>query len=1284
MMPPKEVIPGIRRSLRSRQSVRAVLCLTLIVPVLVKAQTAVKSAFPLAFDTAYFARASNGAVSVLVDKATGQFWVETQTGVPILFAGGAGGTSFTNVRFQGVTFTNNNLRGPAVPEGTVRMPEGSARPSQDRVVFTAVLRVERDSLELTQEFIPDLVQDFAFVRIRTTLRNLSRSSVSAGFLMMYDLFIGGIDNVDLDVGGARIVRERDWRGDRIPDRFEGEVSGKNIHVRGLLGGAGVDRPDQFVVGSWRYNGYLGAASWDYTPSGLPWQDNAVLMQWNETTIPPGGTMTRTTEYGYLVQYDVDMVCSADSLDVNSSENGYVPDPSLVRAIVRNMGYLAIPLCAVEVSVPPGAVLDTGETVRKTHPNILVHGDSATFAWRFHILPTDTPRVLPFTLHLTDPLAVNRQCGVVVPVPALPRFDASVVCPDTLRLELAPDGKSYTPNPFDIVVVIRNSGTGTLAALAAAISLPPEIQLVTGPAAVPVVPLPLLPGQIGTATWRVQALPQAAALNVSFGVTVTGTHVPAISCSGAVFLPAVKEEEPCLQNGVSARGTEFWTVFPLNSGTGSKSLRLFFAATEQTRVRVERPLLGHSDEFVVTPNSIAAFDIEREMERMVDETVGRFGIRITSDRPISVYEGSLMERHSDASLVLPLSALGTKYVTAGYNYQDTDEHLVVCATQDGTSVSITPFGMTSTRRPARVPFTIALDKGEVYEVVSGILGSFGGLTGSFVEADKPVVVFSGARTGWIPENARSTYGFLNPHFDQIPPIRHLGTMYILVPFLSRFGSDTWKVVSTEDATDVTIGNDPPVHLSQAGDWYEFRLDNPSILTATKPVLLVQFANSAAWDDSLNEYGDGSMVVLPPVDRYASCHLFPSGFLPSSTPASNFGLLLQPGSWIETPDDSLVASSVFTAECWVNFQSGGLIVTRDVSSGSPSDWQLWCDWTNKRLAFITAASPPDEYFYTPDNSIQPDTWYHLALVVNGSAGRAVLYMNGSQALTANFTPRSFDANTGLAWGGYFGNTAGAYLRATIDEARYWNLERTEDEIRRTMWRRLREDERNGLVGYWSFCGSIDDSSTYRRRTFVHGNPQVVPLMGFPQEMNCDGVSGHRSFVNLVVPDGGEGNIALNGSFLPDSAFHRVPGTAFKAAGIEVPAGTTRVETSDPRGVGVVAYGFAYHDAYSFVPDFIMHHTAGTGEKTGPVAPGRLTIAPNPARHAVNITYSLPDDGEAVLVLYDALGRALMRSVIRLDGHASTTFRLDLRGVPAGMYTVLLSGHGFSLAERLMVVP
>lgn len=194
--------------------------------------------------------------------------------------------------------------------------------------------------------------------------------------------------------------------------------------------------------------------------------------------------------------------------------------------------------------------------------------------------------------------------------------------------------------------------------------------------------------------------------------------------------------------------------------------------------------------------------------------------------------------------------------------------------------------------------------------------------------------------------------------------------------------------------------------------------------------------------------------------------------------NQGMLLATGRWLEITDDPGIAVPVFTAECWISLSSGGLIVTRDSPTGTPSDWQLWCEWSRLRLVFITATGTPDAYFYTADHSVQENTWYHLALVVNGTAGTARLYINGALAIAPTFSPRAFNATTGLCWGGYFGNASGAYLNARMDEARYWTLERSQTELQAAMNAPLRADDRAGLAGYWRLCGNFADSSGNRR--------------------------------------------------------------------------------------------------------------------------------------------------------------------------------------------------------------
>ena len=223
-------------------------------------------------------------------------------------------------------------------------------------------------------------------------------------------------------------------------------------------------------------------------------------------------------------------------------------------------------------------------------------------------------------------------------------------------------------------------------------------------------------------------------------------------------------------------------------------------------------------------------------------------------------------------------------------------------------------------------------------------------------------------------------------------------------------------------------------------------------------------------------------------------------PGTMVIPNRGMQAGTGKWMQIPDNPSIAIPVFTAECWVRSSSGGLIVTRDVASGSPSDWQLWFDISQNRLAFITARTPPDSYFFTPNNSFMPGQWYHVALVVNGPAGRAQVYINGNLVISPTFTPRNFDCSTGLTWCGYYNNASGAYLQGEIDEARYWNVERTQAQIRAARNIDLPSNDRVGLVGWWRFCDSFEDYSGAGNHGTPVGNPQLV-LNSLPFGITCD---------------------------------------------------------------------------------------------------------------------------------------------------------------------------------------
>jgi hypothetical protein len=77
--------------------------------------------------------------------------------------------------------------------------------------------------------------------------------------------------------------------------------------------------------------------------------------------------------------------------------------------------------------------------------------------------------------------------------------------------------------------------------------------------------------------------------------------------------------------------------------------------------------------------------------------------------------------------------------------------------------------------------------------------------------------------------------------------------------------------------------------------------------------------------------------------------------------------------------------------------------------------------------------------------------------------------------------------------------------------------------------------------------------------------------------------------------------------------------------------------------------------------------------------MTIAPNPlASGFVTVRFSSPLRSPATLAIYNAAGRLVHSSF----GIRTSSFRLDLRSIPAGVYVVKLTSEGYTSSQKLVV--
>jgi hypothetical protein len=139
------------------------------------------------------------------------------------------------------------------------------------------------------------------------------------------------------------------------------------------------------------------------------------------------------------------------------------------------------------------------------------------------------------------------------------------------------------------------------------------------------------------------------------------------------------------------------------------------------------------------------------------------------------------------------------------------------------------------------------------------------------------------------------------------------------------------------------------------------------------------------------------------------------------------------------------------------------------------------------------------------------------------------------------------------------------------------------------------------------------------------------------------------------------------------------AMVGAGHEV--GTDVEQTEDG---GYVIAGTTYS---SQAPDsLLLIKTDSLGGVMAAVAEERLparehaafSIAPNPASGVARIEYSMPGSTKATLRVYDVFGRQVYSSL----GLRASSFRLDLRSMPAGVYMLRLESDLGSATRKLVI--
>lgn len=335
---------------------------------------------------------------------------------------------------------------------------------------------------------------------------------------------------------------------------------------------------------------------------------------------------------------------------------------------------------------------------------------------------------------------------------------------------------------------------------------------------------------------------------------------------------------------SNKGKDFWIGYGnhvrMFNNQGAEKMQVYITSDVSTNGYVEIAGIGFKTNFTVTANQITTIDIPRTAA-LTNEGLYNTGIHIVSDLPVVVYSFIYVNAVSGATLCLPTTVLGREYYSVNYtqisNDPDSYSYFFVVATEDNTLVEITPSAATKGGKAANVPFTVSLNKGQVYQVLGAAFNNSTGadLTGSVIKSInsgsgcKRIAVFCGS--GKISIGCTNAAGTSDNLYQQIYPNNAWGKKYVTTPSTNNgtnFQVNFYRIIRPDATTTVTLNGTviPPASFIN-NFYYQFNNNTTNIIEADKPIFLAQYFTTSANGPNCGNsgIGDPEMIYINPVEQ-----------------------------------------------------------------------------------------------------------------------------------------------------------------------------------------------------------------------------------------------------------------------------------------------------------------------------------------------------------------------------------------------------------------------------------
>ncbi len=337
---------------------------------------------------------------------------------------------------------------------------------------------------------------------------------------------------------------------------------------------------------------------------------------------------------------------------------------------------------------------------------------------------------------------------------------------------------------------------------------------------------------------------------------------------------------------SNKGKEFWIPYSYHQqmigGGNGVAMTIYITADVNTTYTVEAFGAAVIASGSINAGQVIPVIIPNTYFLNADGLFAKKAIRVTAAKPVVVYSFITFSAVSAATLCLPTNVLGKEYYSMNFtqraNANDANSCFSVIATEDGTTVEITPSADTKGGWLAGTTHTVTLNQGEIYQVLgvhnnsNATIRTGVDLTGSKIKSIsgagggcKKIAVFSGS--GRLVIGSNNCGSSSDNLYQQLYPIGSWGKKYITAPSYNR-PSNFYRIAKLSPTTTVTLNGVPiPGAAFTNGFYYEFQNNTTNVIESNAPISVAQYFTSQGCDGNATPY-DPEMIVLSPVEQSIS--------------------------------------------------------------------------------------------------------------------------------------------------------------------------------------------------------------------------------------------------------------------------------------------------------------------------------------------------------------------------------------------------------------------------------